>query len=167
MPKKILGIDPGTAILGWSYLEADGGDPIKSSVEYGAITTKAGLDMSDRLVIIHDEFEAILKKYKPEYVGIEEVFFSKNVKTAITVAQARGVVVMMARKAGAKVMHFKPNEIKESVTGYGGADKSQMQNMVKMILGLDEIPKPDDAADAVGVAICTAQMAQFEERVKF
>jgi crossover junction endodeoxyribonuclease RuvC len=164
---KVFGIDPGTAILGWAYIETDSSnDLIKSSLKYGAVTTLAGVDMADRLLTISNELSAILAENKPEVVGIEKLFFSKNVKTAITVAQARGVAIMESRRVGAKIFEMTPPEVKEAVVGYGKADKAQIQNMVKMILGLKEIPKPDDAADAIAVAMATAQMARFESRLR-
>ena len=163
---KVIGIDPGTAIVGWSYLEFDeSGDAIKDSLEYGAITTDAGLEMPDRLVIISEELVEIIDKFSPSVVGVEDLFFSKNVKTAITVAQARGVILQVARSKGMEVIEMTPPQVKEFVTGYGNAGKAQVQASVKMLLGLEEIPKPDDAADAVAVAMCAAQMSRVKGRL--
>jgi crossover junction endodeoxyribonuclease RuvC len=163
---KILGIDPGTAILGWAYFEtSERGDISKSSLEYGAIITAKDLAMPDRLLILRNEFSELLARFKPEIVGIEDLFFAKNTKTAISVAEARGVVMAEARSKDAQIIEMTPPQVKSAVVGHGSADKLQVQNMVKMLLGLKEIPKPDDAADAIAVAICASHMAEFQSKL--
>jgi crossover junction endodeoxyribonuclease RuvC len=109
--------------------------------------------MAERLQMIHDQLKAIIDTYEPDRVGVEELFFARNVTTAITVAQGRGVILLTLQQAGLHITEYKPNMIKQSLTGYGGADKPQMQEMVRMLLGLDEVPKPDDAADGLAIAI--------------
>ena len=164
---KVIGIDPGTAILGWAYVETDShGELDKLTLKYGAITTLAGLSMPDRLLKISQELKELFKDLKPDIVGVEELFFSKNVKTAITVAEARGVILVESRRCGAIIVEMKPVQVKEGIVGYGRADKAQVQNMVKMLMNLKEIPKPDDAADAVAVAICAAQIHNLNSRIE-
>ncbi len=161
----VIGIDPGTAITGFGIIrEDDDGNLI--AVDYGVITTSSKLPMPDRLSIIYDELNAVIKKHSPQTSAVEKIFFSKNVKTAISVGQARGVVLLSLAQAGVDISNYTPNEIKQAVTGYGGADKRQIQEMVKILLDLEEIPKPDDAADALAVAICHLQNAKFEQFVE-
>lgn len=147
-----LGIDPGIADTGWGAVEDKGGK--LKCLGYGSIKTKAGLETGDRLVLIAAELKKIIKKFAPNLVAIEELFFAKNVKTAMVVGQARGVAVLTIRQAGLPMLEFKPAQVKQAVSAYGAADKQQVQKMVKLILGLKEIPRPDDAADALAVAIC-------------
>lgn len=130
-------------------------------VNYGVISTPSNHDFEKRLGDIYKELKKIIKKYKPDIIGIEDLFFFKNVKTAIKVAQARGVVLLTANLASISVAEFTPLQVKQAVTGYGRADKNQIQQMVKNILKLKEIPKPDDAADALAVAICCAQTNKY------
>jgi crossover junction endodeoxyribonuclease RuvC len=151
---RIIGIDPGTAIIGWGIIEESGGN--LTSVEYGHITTEKGLDPADRLCTLADELEAVLRLYKPEEASVEELFFSTNAKTAISVAQARGVILLTLRRFGVIISGYTPNQVKQSVTGYGGADKRQVQMMTKNLLHLPAIPRPDDTADAIAVAVCHA-----------
>ena len=149
---RILGIDPGIAIVGFGVLDYDGVN--FKVVDYGAITTPAHTPVKERLKMIYDDLAYVIEKYKPEQMAIEELFFNNNVKTAITVAQARGVLILGASLFGLEVFEYTPLQVKQAVVGYGRADKNQVQQMVKSILKLHEIPKPDDTADAVAIAIC-------------
>lgn len=149
---RILGIDPGYAIVGYGVLDFDGNK--FKTVDYGAITTNAGEDMFDRLKSIHDELSLIIDRFNPDCMAIEELFFNSNQKTAINVAQARGVLILAAMNRGIKIFEYTPLQVKQAVAGYGRAEKSQVQQMVKLLLGLKEVPKPDDTADAVAIAIC-------------
>jgi len=151
---RILGIDPGFAIVGVGVIDYEGNR--FGVVEYGAITTKAGEDMFDRLKKIYDETVEVIERVKPDAMAIEELFFNNNQKTAINVAQARGVLVLAAKNMGVPIFEYTPLQVKQAVVGYGRADKKQVQQMVKAILCLDEVPKPDDTADAVAIAICHA-----------
>jgi crossover junction endodeoxyribonuclease RuvC len=147
-----LGIDPGTARIGYGLVR-EHNDGALQAVDYGVMTTPARTPMAERLQMIHDQLKAIIDTYEPDRVGVEELFFARNVTTAITVAQGRGVILLTLQQAGLHITEYKPNMIKQSLTGYGGADKPQMQEMVRMLLGLDEVPKPDDAADGLAIAI--------------
>lgn len=151
---KIIGVDPGYAIVGWGVLEYDGCKFIV--LDYGAITTSKDVKFADRLKIIYDGLLKILNIYKPESFSIEKLFFSVNKKTAIDVAQARGVILLAAKNFGIDVFEYSPVEIKKAAVGYGKATKAQMINMVKLILNLKQVPKPDDVADALAVAIAHA-----------
>lgn len=157
----IMGIDPGIAIVGYGILEFKGNS--YKVMDYGAITTKAGVPIPDRLNQIYNEMNILIKKYKPEDIAFEELFFNKNVKTAITVAQARGVEVLCAEKNRAGIYEYTPLQVKQALVGYGRASKSQVQDMVKLILNLDKIPKPDDVADALAVAITHGSSIKFKE----
>ena len=151
---RILGIDPGYAIVGYGIINYNCG---KFSVEgYGAITTKAGEPFADRLASIYADLEYLIKKYKPEALAIEKLYFNTNTTTAIDVAQARGVIVLGAKNNGLEIYEYTPLQVKQSVTGYGRADKKQVQEMTRVLLGLDSVPKPDDTADALAIAICHA-----------
>lgn len=150
----IIGIDPGYAIVGIGVVEYAGNK--FRTLEYNAITTPAGMNTVDRLKKIYDEMTMYIEKYKPDSIAIEELFFNSNQKTAINVAQARGVLLVAAANHSVPISEYTPLQVKQSVTGYGRAEKSQIQQMVKMILGLNAIPKPDDAADALALAICHA-----------
>ena len=147
-----LGIDPGTASLGYGLVR-EYEDGALACVQYGVIRTKAGTPMPQRLKLIHDKLAVLLERYQPDRAAVEELFFARNVTTAITVAQARGVVLLLLQNAGLPIAEYKPNAIKQSITGYGGADKTQMQEMVRLLLALERRPRPDDAADALAVAI--------------
>lgn len=151
-----LGIDPGTASLGYGLVQ-ERDDGSLACVDYGVIRTKADTAMPQRLKHIHDELAVLVERYQPERAAVEELFFARNVTTAITVAQARGVVLLALQNAGLPIAEYKPNAIKQSITGYGGADKSQMQEMVRLLLALERRPRPDDAADALAVAIADLQ----------
>lgn len=150
----IIGIDPGYAIVGVGVVEYKGNK--FRPIEYTAITTLAGMNTVDRLKKIYDEMAMLIDKHKPDAMAIEELFFNSNQKTAINVAQARGVILIAAANKGVPVREYTPLQVKQSVTGYGRADKKQIQEMVKLILHLNVIPKPDDAADALALAICHA-----------
>lgn len=150
----IIGIDPGYAIVGVGVVEYVGNK--FRTLEYNAITTPAGMNTVDRLKKIYDEMTMYIEKYKPDAMAIEELFFNSNQKTAINVAQARGVLLIAAANHNLPISEYTPLQVKQSVTGYGRAEKKQIQQMVKMILGLNVIPKPDDAADALALAICHA-----------
>ena len=147
-----LGIDPGTATTGYGLvrLEPDGG---LVAVSYGIITTPKDASASARLEMLYDQLRTLLKKHKPETAAVEKLFFSRNVTTAIAVGQARGVALLALHQAGLEIFEYTPNEVKQAVAGYGSADKRQVQEMVRTLLLLDSIPKPDDAADALAIAI--------------
>ena len=152
---RILGIDPGYGITGFGLIEAERGK--NQLVQCGAITTPAGMDFSARLEIIYEEMRQLLETTKPDAVAIEELFFGQNVTTGIGVAQARGVVLLAIRQAGLEVSSYKPMQVKQAVVGYGNATKHQVQDMTKRLLGLSAMPKPDDAADAIAIALCHAR----------
>ena len=151
---KILGIDPGTATTGYGIIESKK-DGIKV-LEYGAVVTSKTRPLADRLQEIHQDLTKIIKTFRPQILAVESVFFYNNVKTAISVAQARGVVLLCAQQQKIKILEFTPLQIKNSLTNYGKADKKQVQYMVQKLLNLKSIPNPDDAADALAVAICAA-----------
>ncbi len=151
----ILGIDPGFAITGYGVIIKEGKNIIKL-LDYGCITTRSNQKFSERLDIIHKELEKIIKKYNPSLVAVEELFFCKNVKTALMVGHARGVILLTAMQSQIPLKELTPLQVKQGVTGYGKADKKQVQKMVQIILGLKELPTPDDAADALAVALTAA-----------
>ena len=150
----ILGIDPGYAIIGYGVIDTERKDMV---VDYGAIITPKEDTMPIRLEAIDSSLKFLFEKYKPDAVAIEELFYFKNQKTVIQVAQARGVIVLACQKYCGNIYEYTPLQIKQALTGQGRAEKAQVQYMVKAILGLDSIPKPDDAADALAVAICHSQ----------
>ena len=157
-----LGIDPGTATTGYGLvrLERDGE---LVAVKYGVILTPKDASSSARLEMIYDGMNDLLKEYKPETAAVEKLFFARNVTTGIAVGQARGVVMLALQKAGIEAFEYTPKEIKNAVAGYGGADKRQVQEMVRALLQLDSIPKPDDAADALAVAITHLNTRRYDE----
>lgn len=159
----ILGIDPGYAIVGIGVIEYVGNK--FRPLEYNAITTQAHTPTSLRLKTLYDEINIFIDKYKPDAIAIEELFFNSNAKTAILVAQARGVLIVAATNKGIPIFEYTPLQIKQAVTGYGRADKNQVQQMVKMLLSLNVIPKPDDAADALAVAICHAHSGNMNQKL--
>jgi len=161
---RILGIDPGTAIMGWGVIDADGGDV--ALVSYGALTTPAKTPLPQRLEVLYNGLAHVLAAYHPDAAGIEELFFSKNVTTALSVAHARGVALLALQQAGVRIFEYKPMAVKQAVVGYGHADKQQMQHLVQMTLNLDHLPQPDDAADALAVAICHAYSAPLLARIE-
>lgn len=149
---RILGIDPGYAIVGFGVVEYDGYK--FTPVHFGAITTAAGTDFTLRLKTIYDDMNTVLDTFKPETMAIEKLFFNTNQKTGIDVAQARGVTVLAAANMGIPIFEYTPLQVKQSVVGYGRAEKNQVMEMTRRILGLAEVPKPDDTADALAIAIC-------------
>lgn len=149
---RILGIDPGTGILGFGIVDYQKGK--LKLVDAGVIRTPVNHPDADRLLIIHDELKEIIDEFKPVVMSVEKLFFAQNVTTAMTVAQARGVVLLLGKQYRLELHEFTPLQIKQAITGYGKADKNQMQEMVRVLLSLKEIPKPDDAADALAAAIC-------------
>lgn len=151
----ILGIDPGIATTGYGLVKCNKFQ-FKAKV-YGVIKTPAGLDFSQRLLLLNQELKKIIKKYKPQKCAVEEIFFYKNAKTAIAVSQARGVIMFTIAQTKIPIFEFTPLEVKQALTSYGCADKKQMQKMVKAVLNLQTLPKPDDAADALAVAVCCGQ----------
>ncbi|MGF6906885.1 crossover junction endodeoxyribonuclease RuvC [Fusobacterium sp. PH5-44] len=148
---RIIGIDPGTAIVGYGII--DGEKNKCEVVDYGCIFTEKNLPMEDRLCIIYQKLSELIEKYKPTHMAIEELFFFKNSTTVISVGQARGVIILAGKQKGLDIQGYTPLQVKMGITGYGKADKKQVQEMVKRFLKLDEIPKPDDAADALAIAI--------------
>lgn len=155
-----LGIDPGTATVGYGLVR-EFQDGSLQAVNYGVITTPAKTPMVERLKTIYDEVYALVEAYEPDRAGVEELFFARNVTTAITVAQGRGVILLALTNAGVPVVEYKPNYVKQSVSGYGAAKKPQIQEMVRVLLGLEEIPKPDDAADALAIAITDIHSGRY------
>ena len=155
----ILGIDPGIADTGYGVIKKEGDQYFL--VECGSLKTPSQNDLPTRLEKLHSLLSHIIKKYTPTMIAVEELFFAKNVKTALTVAHARGVILLTAKVGGAEVREFTPLQVKQALTGYGRADKNQIQQMVKNILKLKEVPQPDDAADALAIAICCGQTKVF------
>lgn len=153
---RILGIDPGTATTGYGIIDIIDNDVI-DVVNYGVIHTTPDQPMPERLKAIFDDMNYLIENFKPEIMAIEELFFFKNSKTVITVSQARGVVLLAAANHGIEIKEYTPLEVKVTLTGYGRADKLEMQNTVTDLLNLEEIPKPDDAADALAIALCHHQ----------
>lgn len=149
---RILGIDPGTGILGFGVIDADIGRKAKM-VDAGVIRTSPDYTDSQRLLTIYDELKTVIEEFKPTVASVEKLFFAQNVTTAMVVSQARGVVLMLCEQHGLGVYEYTPLQIKQALTGYGRADKKQMQEMVRVVLGLSAIPKPDDCADALAAAI--------------
>ncbi len=149
---KILGIDPGTATVGWGIIEELRGKPVV--VAYGHIATEKSLPMPQRLQEIRDDLTTLIKRYQPDRAAVEELFFFNNQKTVITVAEARGIILLTLADFSLSIAEYTPLEVKQSLTNYGRADKSQMQAMVQKLLSLKEIPQPDDAADALAIALC-------------
>ena len=164
---RILGIDPGYGITGFGLVEAERGQ--FRLLRCGAITTPANTDFSWRLEVIYNDMVELLRVTQPDVVAIEELFFGQNVTTGIGVAQSRGVILLAIRQAGLEVFSYKPAQVKQSVVGYGNANKHQVQDMTKRLLHLDAMPKPDDAADAIAIALChgrssTSLLAQAQRK---
>ena len=151
--RGVLGIDPGTARTGYGLVAEDASGEAQL-VGYGVFQTKAGLPMPERLLTLYRSLSALIREAHPEALAVEEIFFSRNVTTALTVGQARGVVLLAAAEAGLPVSEYKPAEVKQALVGYGNAGKRQVQEMLRIMLRLDAIPSPDDAADAIAIAIC-------------
>ncbi|AHF07483.1 crossover junction endodeoxyribonuclease RuvC [Desulfitobacterium metallireducens] len=160
---QILGIDPGTAIMGYGLIEKQGNRLIP--ITYASWRTPAHIPMSERLLMLYTEMKAFIEAHRPEQVAVEELFFNRNTTTAISVGQARGVVLLAAAQAGIPVYEYTPLQVKQAVVGYGKADKKQVQQMVRALLGLNEIPKPDDTADALAIAICHAHSVNLLNRM--
>jgi crossover junction endodeoxyribonuclease RuvC len=156
---RVLGIDPGTAITGYGVIEETKGT--LKALTFGAIKTPAKQPLPKRLQTIYHRLKQLTTEWQPSTAAVEEIFFSKNVRTAMSVGQARGVVLLALADAGLSVAEYTPLTVKQAVTGYGGADKTQMQQMVRILLGLSKIPKPDDVADALAVAICHINSASL------
>lgn len=151
----VLGIDPGFAIVGFGVLETQPGKQLLRAC--GAVTTQAGLPLPARLLQIENDMAQLFETFHPDAMAIEELFFNNNVTTGIGVAQARGVILAAAERAGVSIFEYSPSEVKLAITGYGKAEKRQMMDMVKRLLNLKAVPKPDDAADAVAIALCHAR----------
>ena len=158
-----LGIDPGTAICGFGLVAEEKG--ALHMVAYGAITTQAGEPPAERLRLVYHGLRDIIGQYHPADVAVEELFFNKNVRTALQVGQARGVAMLAAAEADLEVAEYTPLQVKQALVGYGRAEKSQVQEMVRVMLGMDRIPEPDDAADALAVAICHIHSRQVARRL--
>lgn len=160
----IMGIDPGIAILGYGILDLEGNK--YKIIDYGALTTESDVPMPDRLTCLYNGLSLLLNKYKPDAYAIEELFFNKNIKTALTVGHARGIAILAASILGIPIFEYTPLQVKQAIVGYGRADKKQIQQMVKMLLRLNETPKPDDVADALAVAICHGNSSRFSSLFK-
>ncbi|MBP2069698.1 crossover junction endodeoxyribonuclease RuvC [Anaerococcus nagyae] len=161
---KILGIDPGIAIMGYGVVEFEA-NKVKV-IENGVVTTSSKTTTPERLSILYKNLNEIIKEFKPDEFAIEELFFNQNVKTAITVGHARGIQILSAQENSLPIYEYTPLQIKQAITGYGRANKSQMQKTVTTLLNLKEIPKPDDAADALSVALCHALSQRFKENFR-
>jgi crossover junction endodeoxyribonuclease RuvC len=159
----VLGVDPGTATTGWGVLETVGSQRLAVR-GCGAIITKSETPFPERLETIHRELQKIIRQYEPEAAAVEELFFAKNVKTAISVGHARGVILLTAIEENLEIYEYTPLQVKQSLVGYGRAEKSQMQKMIKVLLGLKEIPKPDDVADALAVAFTHISNAKYHQK---
>lgn len=155
----ILGIDPGVATTGWAVVDFNK-DGYPKPIDYGVISTSKKLCLSERLCEIYKDISELVKKYKPEYGGVETLLFSRNVKTAIAVGEARGVVLLVLEQYKIPIKEINPMQVKNSISGYGRADKKQVQENVKMLCNLKSIPKPDDAADAIAIAIATHMLLE-------
>ena len=154
---RILGIDPGIAIVGFGLIESNRGSV--RMLQYGAVTTEAGLPLATRLVQIENDMTALIAQLKPDEIAVEELFFSKNITTGIAVAHGRGVILCTAERLGVPIFEYTTMQVKQAVAGYGLADKKQVMDMTKRLLKLKAVPKPDDAADALAIAICHARSA--------
>ena len=159
----VLGIDPGTAITGYGLVQEDNGQA--RALAYGAITTPSDLPLPERLKLLQRDLAAVIEQYQPDQSAVEQLFFNKNVRTALAVGHARGVVLLTLAQASVPIYEYTPLEVKQAVTGNGRADKRQVQQMVTLLLGLNKVPKPDDAADALAIAICHAYTAPMLRRI--
>jgi crossover junction endodeoxyribonuclease RuvC len=160
----VLGVDPGTATTGYALVDEDAGGEVQL-LRFGVFETRAGEPMPLRLQLLYDGLSVLIRQTDPDGMAVEELFFSRNVTTALSVGQARGVVLLAAAQAGVPVYEYKPAQVKQALVGYGGASKAQMQEMVRMMLGLPEIPRPDDAADAIAVAICHLHSQRLQQLI--
>ena len=163
MALLVLGIDPGTALCGYGFVRAEGDE--LSLVAYGAVTTPANSPLPSRLRAIYAELSDLITRYQPTDAVVEKLFFAKNVRTALSVGHARGVALLVCAQADLTVAEYTPNEIKQALVGYGHADKNQVQQMVRMLLNLDFVPQPDDAADALAIAICHINSARLTDLI--
>ncbi|MCR5826746.1 MAG: crossover junction endodeoxyribonuclease RuvC [Oscillospiraceae bacterium] len=154
---RILGIDPGVATIGFGLVEAERGQ--LRMLHYGAITTAAGLPLSTRLLQIGTDMEALIAQCRPDVIAVEELFFNNNITTGIAVAHGRGVILYSAEKCGVPLYEYTPSQVKQAVVGYGKADKHQVMDMTRRLLRLSAVPRPDDAADALALALCHARSA--------
>ena len=161
---RILGIDPGIAIVGFGVVDKNGNR--YSTVEYGAITTPAHTPLENRLKTIYDEMTLLFANFRPDAMSVEELFFNSNAKTAIAVGQARGVIILSAVENGVPIYEYTPLQVKQALTGYGRASKMQIQQMMRTMLGLSEIPKPDDGADALAIAVCHGNSVRYNDILK-
>lgn len=153
--KKILGIDPGFATIGFGYIASDRGSV--QMLRYGAVTTPAGMEFSQRLKLIYDDMTELLELLKPDVVSIEELFFNTNITTGIQVAHGRGVILLACTNCGIPIFEYTPLQVKQAVAGYGRAEKRQVMDMTKRLLHLEKMPRPDDAADGLALALCHAR----------
>lgn len=160
---KILGIDPGTGILGFGVIEIGPSGKVRL-LDAGVIRTPAHSPDSERLFTIYEELSDIVRTHKPSVMSVEKLFFSRNVTTAMSVSQARGIVLLCGKQHNLELHEFTPLQIKQAVTGYGKADKKQVQEMVRTLLGLSEVPKPDDCADALAAALTCAQTVRYSRQ---
>lgn len=154
---RVLGIDPGVATIGFGVIDANRNE--HRLVQYGVISTPAGLPLSRRLLLIAQDMTQLLSTFSPDEVAVEELFFSKNITTGIAVAHGRGVVLLEAERAGIPIYEYTPMQVKQAVVGYGGAEKKQVMLMTQRLLKMTQLPRPDDAADALAIAICHARSA--------
>jgi crossover junction endodeoxyribonuclease RuvC len=161
----VIGIDPGTAITGYGIVE-EARDGSLTALTYGVIQTPAGLEMPARLLILYRQLTEILLLHRPQSGAVEKLFFQRNVRTALSVGQARGVVLLALEEQNLRLGEYSPLEVKQSVVGYGGADKHQVQVMVQALLGLKDMPQPDDAADALAIAICHLHNSKYQQILK-
>ena len=153
----ILGIDPGVATIGFGVLHSERGK--NTVIQYGVITTPPGIPLSNRLLQISRDMEQLITQFRPDEMAVEELFFTKNITTGISVAHGRGVILLAAEQQGIPVYEYTPMQVKQAVVGYGGAEKRQVMLMTQRLLGLKEIPRPDDAADALAIAVCHSRAA--------
>jgi len=161
----VLGIDPGTALTGYGLVRQQENGTL-SLVDYGAIATPASMAMPERLKILFEELSRIVALHQPDVGAVERLFYQRNVSTAISVGQGRGVAILVLAQADLEVDEYTPGEVKQAVCGYGGADKRQVQHMVKALLNMEDLPQPDDAADALAVAICSLHTLQSRRRIE-
>jgi crossover junction endodeoxyribonuclease RuvC len=160
---RVMGIDPGSIKSGYGIVDKTGQD--LEAVEFGVIRTSSKTALSERLLQIHKRLHALIEQFQPDVVAVEDVFFAQNAKSALKLGQSRGAILLTAAQSGLEVAEYSPLEVKQSVVGYGRADKVQVQHMVKTLLGLQEIPRPDDAADALAIAICHHHSAAMRRQI--
>jgi crossover junction endodeoxyribonuclease RuvC len=161
-----MGVDPGSIKSGYGVVEAVGGQQQLQAVEFGVIRTPSKAALPERLLAINQRLRALIEKFQPDVVAVEDVFFAQNAKSALKLGQSRGAILLTVAQAGLEIAEYTPLEVKQSVVGYGRAEKVQVQHMVKTLLGLQEIPRPDDAADALAIAICHHHSAKMRQQIK-